>query len=75
MDRHEELRDLLSRITQEKDQVHRQLLKMTDQNLIMQTRLTDAQLIAQNAREQMAKERQCREELQKLMSHFNIGSK
>ena len=43
--------------------MQRSLLKATDQNLILQTRLTDAQLIAENAREQMVKERQCREEL------------
>jgi hypothetical protein len=73
LDRHEELRDLLSKITQEKDQMQRSLLKATDQNLILQTRLTDAHLIAENAREQLAKERQCREELQKMMNHFNAN--
>jgi len=30
LDRHEELRDLLSKITQEKDQMQRSLLKATD---------------------------------------------
>jgi len=30
-------------------------------------------LIAENAREQLAKERQCREELQKMMNHFNAN--
>ena len=54
--------------------MQRSLLKATDQNLILQTRLTDAQLIAENAREQMVKERQCREELQKLMNHFNASN-
>jgi hypothetical protein len=71
LERHEELRDLLSKITQEKDQLQRQILKSTDQHLILQTRLSDAQLIAENAREQLAKEKQCREELQKMITHFS----
>ena len=71
LERHEELRDLLTKITQEKDQLQRQILKQTDQHLILQTRLSDAQLIAENAREQLAKEKQCREELQKMISHFS----
>ena len=71
LERHEELRDLLAKITQEKDQLQRQILKSTDQHLILQTRLSDAQLIAENAREQLAKEKQCREELQKMISHFS----
>ena len=71
LERHEELRDLLAKITQEKDLLQRQILKSTDQHLILQTRLSDAQLIAENAREQLAKERQCREELQKMISHFS----
>lgn len=71
LERHEELRELLSKITQEKDQLQRQILKATDQHLILQTRLSDAQLIADNARDQLAKERQCREELQKMISHYS----
>jgi hypothetical protein len=51
MERHEELKQLLTQITQEKDQLQRNLLKATDQALIMQTRLTDAHLVAENAKE------------------------
>ena len=51
MERHEELKQLLAQITQEKDQLQRNLLKATDQALIMQTRLTDAHLVAENAKD------------------------
>jgi hypothetical protein len=51
MERHEELKQLLAQITQEKDQLQRNLLKATDQALIVQTRLTDANLVAENAKD------------------------
>ncbi len=64
---HDQLRELISALTRDKEGLSKDLSQLRDANLVLTTRLQDSQLISQGMREQLSKEQMHREELEKLI--------
>lgn len=67
---------MIKSLTAEKESLTRELSKIRDSNLVLTTRLQDAQLIGSNLKDQLTKEAEHRVELEKMIrvhQKFNGG--
>ena len=65
---HEELRDFIKTLKSEKDKLQKEITRLSDINLKLETKLSDATIIAETSQNQLLRERAHREELQKIMA-------
>ena len=64
---HRELSDHITRVSEQNKGLQRELIGYKDQCLVLQTKLSDAQLMLGSQKNQLDREQQHREELQKLI--------
>lgn len=64
---HRELSEHITRLSEQNKGLQRELIGYKDQCLILQTKLSDAQLMLGSLKNQLDKEQQHREELQKMI--------